>query len=39
MERLGMERRAELDYPDADYPPEDNPTMVYWLRRERWRPA
>src|SRR5690349_15467501 len=22
MERLGMERRADLDYPDADYPPE-----------------
>ena len=39
MERLGMERRADLDYPDADYPPEDNPTMIYWLRREQWRPA
>jgi RimJ/RimL family protein N-acetyltransferase len=39
MERLGMERRADLDYPDADYPPEDNPTMVYWLPREQWRPA
>jgi RimJ/RimL family protein N-acetyltransferase len=39
MERLGMMRRADLDYPDAHYPPEDNPTMVYWLPREQWRPA
>jgi RimJ/RimL family protein N-acetyltransferase len=37
MERLGMERRAELDYPDADYPPEDNPTMVYSLDAASWR--
>ena len=39
MERLGMERRADLDYDDPDYPPEDNPTMVYWLPREQWRAA
>jgi RimJ/RimL family protein N-acetyltransferase len=37
MERLGMERRADLDYPDADYPPEDNPTMVYRLDAAQWR--
>lgn len=37
MERLGMERRADLDYPDADYPPEDNPTMVYSLDAAEWR--
>jgi RimJ/RimL family protein N-acetyltransferase len=37
MERLGMERRADLDYPDADYPPEDNPTMVYSLDAADWR--
>src|SRR5688500_8338789 len=37
MERLGMERRADLDYPDADYPPEDNPTMVYRLEAAQWR--
>lgn len=37
MERLGMARRADLDYPDADYPPEDNPTMVYWLDAADWR--
>ena len=39
MERLGMKRRADLDYPDADYPPEDNPTMVYSLDREDWAGA
>ena len=39
MERLGMQRRADLDYDDADYPPEDNPTRVYWLPREQWRAA
>ena len=37
MERLGMARRADLDYPDADYPPEDNPTMVYQLDAPDWR--
>jgi len=37
MERLGMVRRADLDYPDADYPPEDNPTMVYQLDAADWR--
>ena len=37
MERLGMARRADLDYPDTDYPPEDNPTMVYQLDATAWR--
>jgi RimJ/RimL family protein N-acetyltransferase len=37
MEKLGMRRLAELDYPDPDYPPEDNPTIVYGLAREDWR--
>src|SRR5690606_6273507 len=37
MERLGMPRRADLAYPDADYPPEDNPTMVYRLDAADWR--
>lgn len=36
MEKLGMTRRADLDYVDPDYPPEDNPTMVYELSRARW---
>jgi len=37
MERLGMARRADLDYPDPDYPPDDNPTMVYQLDATAWR--
>jgi RimJ/RimL family protein N-acetyltransferase len=37
MERLGMTRRADLDYSDPDYPPEDNPTMVYQLEAADWR--
>jgi RimJ/RimL family protein N-acetyltransferase len=36
MERLGMSRRADLDYLDPDYPPEDNPTMVYSIARQDW---
>lgn len=36
MERLGMSRRADLDYFDADYPPEDNPTMIYAITRQDW---
>jgi RimJ/RimL family protein N-acetyltransferase len=36
MEKLGMRRLAALDYPDPDYPPEDNPTMVYGLDRAGW---
>ncbi len=39
MERLGMERAEALDYDDADYPPEENPTKVYRLDRETWRVA
>jgi len=37
MEKLGMSRRADLDYVDTDYPPQDNPTMVYHLTREVWQ--
>jgi RimJ/RimL family protein N-acetyltransferase len=37
MERLGMARRSDLDYPDPDYPPQDNPTMVYHLDAAVWR--
>jgi RimJ/RimL family protein N-acetyltransferase len=39
MERLNMTRLAELDYDDPEYPPEDNPTMVWGLRRETWQAA
>ncbi len=37
MEKLGMERRHELDFDDPDYPAEDNPTIQYRLTREQWR--
>jgi RimJ/RimL family protein N-acetyltransferase len=37
MERLGMTRLPDLDYDDSDYPPEDNPTLVWGLRREAWQ--
>jgi RimJ/RimL family protein N-acetyltransferase len=33
MEKLGMRRMAQLDYEDPDYPPDDNPTMVWRLTR------
>ena len=36
MEKLGMRRRADLDYVDSRYPPEDNPTMIYEMRRTDW---
>ena len=36
MERLGLERRPELDYIDPDYPAADNPTTVYRLARDEW---
>jgi len=36
MERLGMTRRAELDYFDPDFSPEDNPTIIYAIKREEW---
>jgi RimJ/RimL family protein N-acetyltransferase len=39
MKRLGMQRRADLDYHDPEYPPEDNPTMVWSISREAWRAA
>jgi RimJ/RimL family protein N-acetyltransferase len=29
MQRLGFTRRAELDYVDPAYPPDDNPTTVW----------
>lgn len=37
MQRIGMTRRADLDYADPDYPPEDNPTMIWQLTRADWR--
>ena len=39
MERLGFARRADLAYADPAYPPEDNPTTVYYLDRAGWAAA
>jgi RimJ/RimL family protein N-acetyltransferase len=36
MEKLGMRRRSDLDYVDADYSPADNPTILYALDRTDW---
>lgn len=36
MEKLGMVRRKDLDFDDPDYPPEDNPTILYSITREQW---
>ena len=36
MEKLGMERRSDLDFDDPRYPPEDNPTILYSLDRAAW---
>ncbi|HEX8641289.1 MAG TPA: GNAT family N-acetyltransferase [Allosphingosinicella sp.] len=35
MERLGMNRRADLDYRGADW--AEGPVIVYEIRREQWR--
>lgn len=37
MEKLGMRRRAELDYNDPEFAPHDNPTVVYSLDAADWR--
>ena len=36
MERLGMTRRADLDYHDPKYGPELNPTIVYSIAAADW---
>ena len=36
MRRLGMRRRADLDYLDPDWPPSMNPVIVYELERSAW---
>ena len=36
MEKLGMHRAPELDYIDPDYPPEENPTIIYQLSQAQW---
>lgn len=36
MEKLGMERRKDLDFDDPAFAAEDNPTIQYSLTREQW---
>ena len=36
MEKLGMERRADLDFIDPGFPEEQNPTIQYSLTKEQW---
>lgn len=37
MEKLGMQRRADLDFVDPAFPAEDNPTIQYALTRAQWQ--
>ncbi|MEM7689186.1 MAG: GNAT family N-acetyltransferase [Pseudomonadota bacterium] len=37
MEKLGMERRADLDFTDPDFPDSDNPIIQYSLTSEAWK--
>ncbi len=36
MARMGLTRQKQLSYLDPDYPPADNPTIVYRIGREEW---
>ena len=36
MRRLGMQRRADLDYVDPDWPPSMNPVIVYEMEQSAW---
>ena len=36
MERLGMRRREDLDYPDARYDPPWRDTIIYAINRAAW---
>ncbi|HEY8591650.1 MAG TPA: GNAT family N-acetyltransferase [Sphingomicrobium sp.] len=39
MERLGMKRRADLDFIDTRFGPELNPSIVYWIDAAGWPAA
>lgn len=36
MEKLGMERRKDLDFVDPDFPEKDNPVIQYSLTKQQW---
>lgn len=37
MERLGMQRRADLDFEDPRWPQHLNPTLVWAITRDEWQ--
>jgi len=37
MEKLGMERREDLDFTDPAFPDSDNPTIQYSLSKAAWK--
>lgn len=37
MQRLGMERRADLDFPSKDFDPEGGMIIAYSITREQWQ--
>lgn len=39
MLRLGMARRADLDFDSADFDPENPRIIAYVITREQWQPA
>ena len=36
MEKLGMDRRADLDFEDPRFGPDENPSKLYSITREKW---
>lgn len=36
MEKLGMERREDLDFADPAFPPQDSPTIQYSITANQW---
>ncbi len=36
MEKLGMQRREDLDFTDPAFAPQDNPTIQYSLTKQQW---
>ena len=36
MQKLGMERREDLDFDDPAYPSDDRPTIQYSLTKDQW---
>jgi RimJ/RimL family protein N-acetyltransferase len=39
MEKLGMERKRELEFDDPAFGPDDNPTIQYKINAEQWEKA